>query len=87
MKHMIDEKMMKRLKEHSKQHKGGMNSKHMRNMKKFVKEGDSFTKAHNKAIKLDDDKEPKGEIKGKKKLTAKQKTLPPKLQKLIMKKK
>jgi len=84
---MIDEKMMKRLKEHSKQHKGGMNSKHMRNMKKFVKEGDSFTKAHNKAIKLDDDKEPKAEVKGKKKLTSKQKSLPPKLQKLIMKKK
>ena len=42
-----------KLKEHSKMHKGGMRSKHIKNMMKFMKEGDSFTKAHNKAKKLD----------------------------------
>jgi len=45
--------MDQRLKEHSKQHKGGMRSKHMKNMKKFIKEGDSFEKAHRKAMKED----------------------------------
>jgi len=42
-----------RLKEHAKQHKGGMRSKHMRNMVKFMKEGDSFAKAHKKAMAED----------------------------------
>ena len=42
---------MEKLKEHAKLHKGGMRSKHMRNMVKFMKEGMSFTKAHNKAKK------------------------------------
>ena len=50
---MISESMMKKLKEHSKLHKGGMSSKHMKNMMKFVKMGDSFSVAHNKAKKLD----------------------------------
>ncbi len=45
--------MEARLKEHAKLHKGGMRSKHMRNMKKFIKEGDSFEKAHRKAMKED----------------------------------
>ena len=49
----LTQKQMDKLKEHSKLHKGGMSSKHMRNMKKFMMEGDSFTKAHNKALKLD----------------------------------
>ena len=49
----ISDANMKKLKEHSKAHKGGMNSKHIRNMKKFMKEGDSFSKAHSKALKLD----------------------------------
>jgi len=44
---------MDKIKEHSKLHKGGMSSKHIKNMKKFMMEGDSFTKAHNKAKKLD----------------------------------
>jgi exopolyphosphatase/pppGpp-phosphohydrolase len=57
---MVDltDKQKAKLKEHSKMHKGGMNSKHMRNMVKFMKEGDSFTKAHNKAMK-EDKKKPK----------------------------
>lgn len=53
----LSDAMMKKLKEHSKQHKGGMNSKHMRNMKKFMKEGKSFAVAHKMAMALD--KKPK----------------------------
>ena len=49
----LTEKQMQKLKEHSKLHKGGMRSKHMKNMIKFMKEGDSFTVAHNKAKELD----------------------------------
>ena len=49
----ISDSMMKKLKEHSKMHKGGMNSKHMKNMKKFIKAGDSFSVAHKKAVQLD----------------------------------
>ena len=52
-KNKISESMMKKLKEHSKLHKGGMNSKHMKNMVKFVKMGDTFSAAHKKAVKLD----------------------------------
>ena len=44
---------MKKLKDHSKLHNGGMQSKHMKNMVKFMKAGDSFAKAHSKAKKLD----------------------------------
>jgi len=42
-----------RLREHAKMHKGGMQSKHMKNMIKFMTNGDSFSKAHTKAKKLD----------------------------------
>lgn len=52
MKELTDNQK-KKLKEHAKFHKGGMNSKHMRNMVRFQKEGDSFKKAHEKAVKLD----------------------------------
>jgi len=52
----LTEKQLAKLKEHSKLHKGGMNSKHIKNMVKFMKEGDSFTVAHNKAKKLDSKK-------------------------------
>jgi len=58
-----DNKMEKRLKEHSKLHKGGMSSNHMKNMKKFIKEGDSFSAAHTKAVKLDKEKKGKKIIK------------------------
>ena len=44
---------MEQLKKHSKLHKGGMNSFHMKNMIKFMKQGDSFMKAHMKAQQLD----------------------------------
>jgi len=50
---MLSEKDMLKLKEHSKLHKGGMRGKHMKNMKKFMLEGMSFAKAHNKAKKMD----------------------------------
>ena len=49
----LTEKQQQKLKEHSKMHSGGMKSKHMRNMIKFMSDGDSFTVAHNKAKKLD----------------------------------
>ena len=52
-KEKISESMMKKLKEHSKLHEGGMKSKHMKNMMKFVKMGDSFNTSHKKAVKLD----------------------------------
>ena len=49
----ISQKEMARLIEHSKQHKGGMMSKHMRNMIKMMKEGISFAMAHKKAMAMD----------------------------------
>jgi len=48
----ISEANMKKLKEHSKLH-NGMSSKHIKNMVKFMKEGNSFSMAHKKAVKLD----------------------------------
>ena len=56
---MIDKTEMKRLKTHAKKHKGGMKSEHMKNMKKFMKDGDSFIKAHGKAMKIDKMKKPR----------------------------
>jgi len=47
---MIDEKEKKRLMTHSKKHKGGMKSAHMRKMVAAMKKGDSFIVAHNKAM-------------------------------------
>jgi len=49
----IDDKTMLKLKEHSKQHEGGMTGKHMKNMIRFIKEGMSFSVAHRKASKID----------------------------------
>ena len=46
---MIDANEMKKLQTHSKKHEGGMKSKHMQNMKKFMIAGDSFIVAHGKA--------------------------------------
>ena len=45
--------MVERLLIHSKKHKGGMRSKHMRMMIKFIKNGLSFTKAHNRTRKIE----------------------------------
>ena len=49
----LTDKQMKQLQTHSKKHKGGMSSTHIKNMKKFMMSGDSFIVAHNKAVKLD----------------------------------
>jgi len=49
----LPKKTQEKLREHAKAHAGGMRGKHMRNMVKFMTQGDSFSKAHNKAKKLD----------------------------------
>lgn len=46
----------KKLREHAKNHEGGMTGKHMKNMVKFMRAGDSFSAAHNKSKKLDNSK-------------------------------
>ena len=76
----LSKKSMDRLKEHAKKHEGGMMSKHMKNMKKFMEAGDTFSTAHTKAMKEDKKMKKNG-------LTEKQKKLPPKLQEAIRKKK
>jgi hypothetical protein len=48
----ISSSEMKKLETHSKMHKGGMSSKHMKNMIKFMRQGDAFIVAHNKAKKM-----------------------------------
>ena len=45
--------LSKQLKDHAKLHRGGLKSKHMKNMIKFMKQGDTFNEAHNKAKKED----------------------------------
>lgn len=50
---VLSEKDMEKLKKHSKMHRGGMSSKHIKNMKKFMKEGMSFSMAHKKAVAID----------------------------------
>lgn len=52
----LSKKNQEKLKEHSKFHKGGLQSKHMKNMIKFMSNGDSFSVAHKKAMKLDKEK-------------------------------
>ena len=50
----LTEAQMKRLKEHSKQHKGGMAGKHMKKMMMVMtKEGKSFSEAHKIAMRHD----------------------------------
>ncbi len=56
----ITKAMMGRLIEHSKQHKGGMKSDHMKSMLRSVKEGATFSEAHKKAKALDMKKKNKG---------------------------
>tara|TARA_R100001591_G_scaffold115746_1_gene131711 strand:- start:780 stop:1082 length:303 start_codon:yes stop_codon:yes gene_type:complete len=90
----LSKSQMDKLKEHSKKH-GGMGSKHMRMMKKMMKDGASFSKAHSETMKMEKkekkpDREKKEKPMRKKKeeggLTAKQKKLPEKLKKAIAKK-
>jgi len=47
---MIDAKEKKKLMTHSKKHKGGMKSAHIRKMVSAMKKGDSFIVAHSKAM-------------------------------------
>lgn len=47
----ISSSEMNKLKEHSKDFKNGMKSSHIKKMMKFMKEGNSFSTAHRKAIK------------------------------------
>lgn len=49
----LTDAQIKKLREHSKSHPGGFRSIHMRNMVKFMKQGDSFNKSHEKAVKID----------------------------------
>ena len=56
---MIDKKEMKKLETHSKKHKGGMKSQHIKNMMKFMEGGDNFIVAHGKAVKMDKKEKPK----------------------------
>ena len=60
----LSENDIDKLKEHSKVH-GGLNSKHMRNMVRFMKSGLSFATAHKKAKTLE---KPKMNIKPKKRV-------------------
>ncbi len=63
----LTKSQMEKLKEHSKEH-GGLNSKHMRMMKKLMEDGMSFAKAHREAMKMEDkDKDPKSKSKPMKK--------------------
>mgnify|MGYP003647313854 CR=1 FL=1 len=47
---MLSERQLTKLKVHAKGHKGGLNSKHMRDMKRYMLAGDTFAKAHKKAL-------------------------------------
>jgi len=55
----LTKKSQEKLKEHAKLHPGGMRGKHMKNMVKFMSDGDSFSVAHSKAKKLDNKKDKK----------------------------
>jgi hypothetical protein len=83
MKMKLTDAQMDKLKKHSKEH-GGMNSKHMRAMKRMMEDGMSFAKAHREAMRMED-KDPKSKSKSSKGLTEKQKKLPKKLQEGIAK--
>ena len=53
MEKKMSKAMVERLLIHSKLHRGGMRSRHMRMMIKFIKNGLSFTRAHNRAKKIE----------------------------------
>jgi len=59
----LSEKQMEKLKEHSKLHKGGMSGKHIKNMVKFMKKGDTFATAHTKAKNIDNESKTKSKPK------------------------
>jgi hypothetical protein len=49
----ISTSQMDKLKKHAKENKMTMNSKHIKDMMKFMEQGDSFNKAHKKAMEMD----------------------------------
>ena len=49
----LTKSQLEQLERHSKKFKSGMQSEHIKNMKKFMKQGQSFMKAHMKAQQLD----------------------------------
>lgn len=49
----LSQKTMDKLKEHAKQHKGAMRSKHMKDMIKHMKDGKTFSQAHSMALGKD----------------------------------
>lgn len=53
LKEIFGKKMKERLNKHSKNHKGGMEGSHMKNMVKFIKRGMSFEEAHIKSLAAD----------------------------------
>lgn len=55
----ISSSQMDKLKEHAKENKMTMRSKHIKDMMKFMENGDSFNKAHKKAMAMDKKKDTK----------------------------
>ena len=53
LKQVFGKAMKERIKKHSKLHKGGMESKHIKNMERLIKSGKTFDQAHAEAVKLD----------------------------------
>ena len=53
LKDVFGKRMKERIKKHSKLHKGGMESKHIKNMERLIKSGKTFSEAHAEAVKLD----------------------------------
>ena len=51
IKKKISKEELGKLLKHSQSHEGGMKSEHIKNMIKFMKAGDTFKQAHEKAVK------------------------------------
>jgi len=51
----LSPKMSEKLREHSKMHKGGMTSKHIKNMLKHLRAKKTFKQAHDLAVKADNE--------------------------------
>ncbi len=49
----LTKEQKEKIKKHSTKHIGGMGSKHIKNMQRFMRGGDSFAVAHKKAKALD----------------------------------
>jgi len=49
----LTKEQKEKLKKHSTKHVGGMGSRHIQNMQRFMRGGDSFATAHKKATEID----------------------------------